>query len=225
METNAVTLPVWYLIIGLSRYAFLFGIWILRRRGRTLSALPPSGSRRPIAGLTMGFTSAVLWPILPPAVTHIAALVFAFPISFSFIRDWLVVSGTVDPQSSTYLRLRAAAKRWLLGWLPLPLRAVALLSGVMLVAGQLRAPAVLALGVSIAAEIVGVLSIALGFAGRLGAFVLLVPLALALASQDPTPLTAVLLVTSLLVLILGSGDFSIAKPEERILSRRAGERP
>jgi CDP-diacylglycerol--glycerol-3-phosphate 3-phosphatidyltransferase len=132
-------LPPWYLVIGLSRYAFLFGGWVLRSRGRVFAPLPPSISRRPIAGLTMGFTSAVLWPILPPAVTHLAAHIFAVPICFSFLRDWLVVSGTVGPQSPAYLRLRASAKRWLLGWLPLPVRLAALLSGAILVANQLRA--------------------------------------------------------------------------------------
>jgi hypothetical protein len=68
------------------------------------------------------------------------------------------------------------------------------------------------------------LSIALGLVGRLGAFVLLFPLGLSLAGRDLTPPTTVLLVAALLVLILGTGDLSLAKPEERILGRRAGEK-
>ncbi len=129
----------------------------------------------------------------------------------------------MDPLSSAYLRLRAAAKRWLLGWLPLPLRAVALISGALLVASQLHAPPGLTMGAVIAVEIVGLLSIALGLAGRLGALALLLPLGLAVARQNLTWLTAMLLATTLLVLILGSGNFSLAKPEERLLGRRAGE--
>jgi len=230
-------LPPWYLILGASRYAYLLANWSLRARGRDLRPLPPSASRRPIAGLTMGFTSAMLWPILPSAVTYIAAYVFAVPISFSFIRDWLVVSGILDSRSPGYAHLRAAAKRWLLGLFPLLLRPAAVVAGSLLTAMQLRDPIQFAQGTgelglptspTLAAlfvflEAVGLVSIALGLAGRIGAFVLLFPLSLALAWQQPTPLTTALLVCALLILILGTGIWSLAKPEERIFGRRAGE--
>ncbi len=216
-------LPVWYLIIGLSRYAFLFGNRIVRSRGRLIAPLPPSASRRPIAGLTMGFTSAALWPILPTAVTHIASYVFAVPISISFIRDWLVVSGMIHPEASLYVRLRAAAKRVFLSWLPLPLRLGVFISGAAIVASQLHPAMGLAEGLSVAVETIALLSIALGLVGRLGAFVLLFPIGLSFVEKDLTPSTAFLLVTTLLILILGTGALSLAKPEERFLARRAGE--
>jgi len=232
-------LPAWYLIIGVSRYAYLFGGWIVRLRGRPLGSLPPSVSRRPIAGLTMGFTSAVLWPILPARLTHVAAYIFAVPISFSFIRDWLVVSGAIDSDSSGYTRLRTTAKRWLLHWLPLALRLLTLGAGLALITLQMRNPQSLAAGfpsIGLPAsaglvtgftvlETLCLLSIGLGAAGRLGAFVLLFPLGLTLAIQSITPTTTVLLVGTLLTLICGTGAFSLAKPEERVLGRRAGESP
>jgi uncharacterized membrane protein YphA (DoxX/SURF4 family) len=74
-------------------------------------------------------------------------------------------------------------------------------------------------------ETLCLLSIGLGAAGRLGAFVLLFPLGLTLAIQSLTPTTTVLLVGTLLTLICGTGAFSLAKPEERVLGRRAGESP
>ena len=232
-------LPAWYLIIGVSRYAYLFGGWIVRRRGHPLGSLPPSVSRRPIAGLTMGFTSAVLWPILPAGLTHVAGYVFAIPISFSFIRDWLVVSGAIDPHSPGYTHLRGEAKRWLLHWLPLALRLLSLGAGLMLIITQLRNPQPLAAGfpsIGLPAstglvtgfavlEALCLLSIGLGAAGRLGAFVLLFPLGLTLATQSLSPISTLLLVVTLLTLIFGTGAFSLAKPEERVLGRHAGESP
>ncbi len=232
-------LPAWYLVIGISRYVYLFGGWVLRVRGRPLRSLPASVSRRPIAGLTMGFTSAALWPILPASLTYTAAYVFAGPIAFSFIRDWLVVSGTLDPESPGYTHMRTMAKRWLLDRLPLAYRMLTLGAGVMLMVVQAREPQPFAAGFPsiglpasvglviafVIVEALSVLAIGLGAAGRLGAFLLLFPLGLTLASGNSTPTMTVLLVGTLLILIFGTGAFSLAKPEERLFGRRAGESP
>jgi len=239
VAVNYGALPAWSLLIGISRYAYLIGGWIVRVRGRSLQSLPPSVSRRPIAGLTMGFTSAVLWPILPARLTHVAAYIFAVPISFSFIRDWLVVSGALDPDLPGYTRLRTSAKRWLMHWLPLALRLITLGAGLTLIIKQMRDPQQFAAGFPsiglpasaglvtgfVVLEALSLLSIGLGAAGRVGAFVLLFPLGLTLAAQSPTPTTTLLLVGTLLTLIFGTGAFSLAKPEERVFGRRAGESP
>ena len=98
--TLAITyghLSPWFLPIGLARYAFVAGAWALNRAGRAPHVLPESASRRPIAGLTMGFVSAMLWPIMTPGVGNLAGSLFAVPLAASFARDWLVVSGAVDP--------------------------------------------------------------------------------------------------------------------------------
>ncbi len=86
-------LPLWFLPFGLARYGFVFGLWVLERTGRKPRPLPESVSRRPIAGLTMAFISAALWPVVLPSVATLAAALFAVPFAFSFGRDWLVVSG------------------------------------------------------------------------------------------------------------------------------------
>ena len=84
--------------------------------------LPESVSRRPIAGLTMAFASAVLWPIVIPPVAALAGVLFAVPFAASFGRDWLVVSGVLDPASPRYLAWRRRLKRILLHYLPPVLR-------------------------------------------------------------------------------------------------------
>ncbi len=104
-------LAVWYrvlpwpfLTIGFAGLLFQLGRWAQRRSGREVRELPPSRSRRPIAGLMMGFLSAMLWPIVGPPVTTLAGLFFLAPLLASFARDWLVISGLVDPASAVYPR-------------------------------------------------------------------------------------------------------------------------
>ena len=66
----------------------------------------------------------MLWPILAPPFTTLAAVLFAVPLLLSFGRDWLVVSGVWNASSPVYQARRGRAKRWLEGWLPFVARIV-----------------------------------------------------------------------------------------------------
>jgi len=236
-------LAVWYrvlpwpfLTIGLAGYLFQLGRWARRRSGREVRELPPSSSRRPIAGLMMGFLSAVLWPILEPPATTLAGLFFLAPLLVSFARDWLVVSGLVNPASEGYRRARSLARTVLLRWVPVPARAVTVLSLVAEVstnAGRLSARAMLfqqaglpfgerAVGLFLILEGLGALLIGLGIAGRAAAFVLLFPVGFTIVAAGLTDGSAVLLSGVLTVVILGTGAFSLWQPEDRIFTRRLG---
>jgi CDP-diacylglycerol--glycerol-3-phosphate 3-phosphatidyltransferase len=70
-------LPWWYLFLGLARYLFILGIWWRTRQGKPVYDLPSSATRRMIAGFQMGFSTAVLWPIIYPPGTILAGIVFA----------------------------------------------------------------------------------------------------------------------------------------------------
>jgi CDP-diacylglycerol--glycerol-3-phosphate 3-phosphatidyltransferase len=85
-------LPPWYAGIGLARYLFLLGIAARKRAGKTVRSLDPSGLRRSLAGLQMGFLAAVLWPQVPPALSLTAAYPFGAATLAMFLRDWLFVS-------------------------------------------------------------------------------------------------------------------------------------
>jgi CDP-diacylglycerol--glycerol-3-phosphate 3-phosphatidyltransferase len=50
----------WYLVVGLARYLFVAGMQIRERRGLTNYPLPPSMTRRAMAGAQMGFIAVVL---------------------------------------------------------------------------------------------------------------------------------------------------------------------
>lgn len=109
-------LPWFFIIFGLASYLFRFGLWMRERTGSHNHALPESRSRRPIAGLTMGYLSAMLWPIVDPLAGMLAGLLFLVPFGASFSRDWLVVSGALDPNNARYQAARRSAKALLLDW-------------------------------------------------------------------------------------------------------------
>jgi CDP-diacylglycerol---glycerol-3-phosphate 3-phosphatidyltransferase len=121
-------LPLWYLPLGLARQLFIAGIWWRERQGLPVYDLTPSGNRRIVAGYQTGFLSVALWPIWTAELVQFASIIFAIPLFASFARDWLVVSGILDPTSPRYLQQRQQAKSLLEGWLPLAAR----LGGTML---------------------------------------------------------------------------------------------
>jgi CDP-diacylglycerol--glycerol-3-phosphate 3-phosphatidyltransferase len=230
-------LPWWYLLIGLSRYLFLFGIWWRRRRGKPVYDLPPSTHRRIVAGFQMGFTSVMLWPIVYPPATTLAGVVFAIPFAASFTRDWLVVSGRLDPTSLSYLEFKRTLAVVLTRWFPLVLRAVVVAlmlwivvsilrnassPGVLVAGSDVPAPRFVVIAISLLA-VAATVMLALGVAGRLAAMALLIAASANILATGLFPYNGFLLVSAIALMLLGSGALSCWRPEEAVLSRRAGE--
>ena len=113
-------LPWWYLIFGLASPAFRLGLWLRVRLGLPSQELPQSTFRRQIAGFSMGFLSAALWPIVSPIAATWIGLLFLLPFLVSFGRDWAAVSGRLDPGYRKPLKALGAV---LAAWLPRQLRA------------------------------------------------------------------------------------------------------
>ena len=233
------TLPWPFLLIGLASYLFQLGKWALRRTGRPVRELPRSFSRRPIAGLMMGFLSAMLWPIVKPPATTLAGMFFLAPFVGSFARDWLVVSGAVDPSAPVYQRTRSWVRAALLRWAPLAARTVVVLS---LAAEISRRTVRLAIEpeiflqagfpfnqgvvrIFLFLEVLGAILIGLGIAGRIAAFALVFPVGFTILAEGLNNPLAILLSGLLTVLILGTGAFSVWQPEDRIFTRRMGSHP
>jgi len=229
-------LPWWYLILGLSRYLFLLGMGWRRRQGRPVYDLTPSVHRRIVAGFQMGFMSVMLWPVVAPPGTTLAGVVFALPFTASFLRDWLVVSGRLDPVSPVYLEVRQKLVVVLTRWLPVFLRigVAAIALGLVLPALQSAAnrvalfgwpgipfPMVTATAISLMA-LVAVVMLTLGAAGRLGALGLITAASANIHTSGLDMGNGFLLVGSIALMLLGSGILSTWRPEDAILSRRAG---
>ena len=236
LALNYGQLPLWYLPLGLARYLFLLGLWWRQRRGLPIHDLPPSVHRRIFAGFQMGFMSAVLWPIVPPLGATIAGTIFAAATAVSFLRDWLVAAGKLDPTSQAYGRWQ-----WQIVWLarralPLLLRAILLGTAVFLIQShafppapweallaqwRLLWPGALA-GMALLLLGSGAALIGLGVAGRLLAVLLVFPIAFDFISQGGGLLNSVALACVIMLMLLGTGPLSLWQPEEYFLTRRFG---
>ncbi|WP_420640803.1 CDP-alcohol phosphatidyltransferase family protein [Candidatus Leptofilum sp.] len=232
-------LPWWYLVLGLARYLFVFGLWLRARRGLPSYDLAPSVHRRVFAGFQMGFMSAVLWPIMPPEFATIAGTTFAIPTALGFLRDWLLVTGQLDPHNARYRQVQQWLYQMTTYWLP-PLLRLALASCVSAIFLALRQawppptwvdlftswglplPAFLAVVAMILLLLGGAL-VLLGAMGRLAAFWLVFPLGFDMVTRGLDWANGLGLVTAVCLMLLGTGPLSRWKPEERFLLRRAGE--
>ena len=216
-------IPVWYLWVSVSRYLFAAGLWLLKRRGRAVYNLTQSERRRNLAGFQMGLNVAALLPFVGPPSTVLAAALFMAPFLAGFLRDWLVVSGAVDPASSSYQAAALGGERAFYGWLPILFRAGA--SGLLAYFILTEASASsghTALTLLIVCQIGLAVLILAGFSGRLSALIVLAVTGLA-SGRTRLDLPEIALVVSLLMVVLfGTGDFSLWQPEESFLRYHVG---
>jgi CDP-diacylglycerol--glycerol-3-phosphate 3-phosphatidyltransferase len=229
-------LPLWALLMGLARYLFVAGLAWRRWRGLPVHDLPGSIHGRIVAALFMSFVAVVLWPALDPAATRFAAIWFALPLAASFGRDWLLVSGRVDPASAAYRAALRRLQRLLTGRLPVLLRVLAAACSAALLAQALRSPQALAASLQwpgvLAPQASATLILALGLAGsimtllgleaRLGALLLLFPAGASIANAGLTPVNGLLLACAITLLHTGSGDLSFWRPSDRLFLQRLG---
>lgn len=232
-------LPWWYLSFGLIRYVYVAGLRWRRRRGLPIYDLPPSAHRRIIAGFHMGFMSAVLWPILPPAGATIAGAIFGGASAMGFLRDWLVVSGRVDPEASGYRRWMGRLGRLARQIAP-PLARLALVGSVSgVVAGWkghfpppawpelfarwgLPGTAVLA-AIAAIALLLGTALVGMGVLARLLSLALIFSLGFEIITVGPTWANGTAVACAVYLMLMGPGLFSLWPLEEPYMKRRAGE--
>lgn len=85
--------PVYYLSVGLVRYAFVAGLWLRQRRGNPVSELPPRLSRRVLGAVQMLVVFLALSPALGATESRVLAVVAMVPFLLGFVRDWWLVTG------------------------------------------------------------------------------------------------------------------------------------
>lgn len=207
--------PVVYVLVGLMRYIYLFGLWLHARRGGSLRELPPNRFRRVVGGMQMGFICVALLPIFTPPVTQIVAVIFMLPVLWGFTRDFLAVTGRISgappKRSSLWLRAEKA--------LPLVLRIV--LSILLISAASAQIPGLpLRWGIVLLAA-AAALAILFGAAGRLAALLVLAGLGLQTAPLD-WRYWAILL-SSVALFFTGTGAYSLWRPEDWLIDHQAGE--
>lgn len=229
-------LPLWALLMGLARYMFVGGLAWRHRRGLPVYELPASIHGRIVAALFMSFIAVVLWPVLDPATTRFAAIWFALPLAASFGRDWLVVSGRVDPVSPGYRAALSRLQRLLTRQLPVLLRVVASACWTALVVSALRTPEGLqnafhwpgVLNPETSAYLIlvlgtlGFVSVLLGIEARLGALLLLFPAGASIDTGGLNLANGLLTACAITLLHTGPGAWALWRPSDRIFLQRLG---
>jgi len=189
-----------YLMLSVAYYIYQWGLLRRQRRGLPVYALPPNPLRRTLAGFQMAFIAAVLWPLFSSSLTVIAGIAFMLPVLFGFVVDWLIVSGRFPAQVLTTLDL--------LSWkfFQPVLRVLLVLVSFLAIrnSGQLW--------LADMSEWVFIFSAGLilfGFAGRLGAFVLIMMLGWQYPDTGGHFFDYVLIFTASWILMLGTGRYSL----------------
>jgi CDP-diacylglycerol---glycerol-3-phosphate 3-phosphatidyltransferase len=228
-------LPVWYLLVGLARYLYLFGIWLRRQMDKPVFDLPPSMGRRALAGAQMGFMMVMLWPLFGPPGTTIAAFLFGVPFLLNFIKDFLYASGVLRTDLEKNRGSRAAH---MAAWLAVFLRLVVMVGLGSIALGwwsdfPTQANILASLGAGLPVLLAGLILLLESFvilcmaAGTMVRTVSILAVCLVgyHLQMGEMSLVAGIVVASAagLLLYLGSGRLSLWAPEEEMLQRRAGE--
>ena len=213
-------LPLVFLLVAFARPLFVWGMMWRTRKDIPNHPMTDSDQRRIIAGLLMIFLSTVLWPIFEPPVTYAVGAVFGCAVALSFLRDWLVTIGWLQPAHSAYILWRARLKLWILVWAPVALRiAIALLVALVvssLLASGTGLPASLSWPVAAVAAAAGLAAL-FGIGARTSAGFINAVAYLYFIFGGQYWIGLTLLVLSSLLLVLGSGYFTLWIPEERWL--------
>ena len=229
-------LPVWALLMGLAHHLFVGGLAWRTWRGLPVYDLPSSTYGRIVAALYMSFVAVVLWPVLDPTATSFAAIWFALPLAASFGRDWLVVSGRIDPASPAYRRTLSRWQRLLTRRLPVLLRLVAVGCFAALIAAALRSPDGLvgifhwpgvltpeaSAALIVALGLVGAVSTLFGLEARLGALLLIFPAGASITTGGISLANGLLLASAITLLHTGGGDLALWRPSDRLFLQRLG---
>lgn len=231
-------LPWWYLVIGSAKYLFVLGLWWHKRQGLPVYDLTPSIHRRAFAGFQMMVLSVSIWPILPADGVTLAAVFYAIPTTLGFLRDWFVVTGRLDPSSSIYRKNQQRIFIITTKWMP-PLIRLALVTTMLMIysaiSNPLQPPEWVKLLITwqlafsnLLATIISVVTILttitalLGIIGRLSCFWLIVPIAFDIIIHGLGWPNTIALLSTLYLVLLGTGYFSLWVPRENLFMRRAG---
>lgn len=218
-------LPLLFLLVGAARPLFVWGMLLRTRMGRPNYPMTESDQRRVMAGLLMIFLSTVLWPIFEPPVTYVAGAVFGGAVALSFARDWFVTIGWLQPDRQAYKLWRARLKLYVFAWLPVGLRLMIAALVSLLVTGILSGSSPWPAAGSWLLALLGALgglAVLLGAGARAGAGLVSLAAYVDFASGGHAWQLLTLLCLASLLIVLGSGRFTLWIPEERWLRIGAG---
>ncbi|MGZ4956919.1 MAG: CDP-alcohol phosphatidyltransferase family protein [Methylobacter sp.] len=204
-----------YLILSAAYYIYRWGLQRRRNLGLPVHALPPNPLRRTLAGFQMGFIAVAFWPLLNPVLTTSAGIAFMLPVLFGFVADWWVVCGSVQPQALNRLEIFS-------GRFFQPGLRVLLVLLLFLAAKDSALPSLTGMTVDVFGLLLSTGLILLGFAGRLGALILIMLLGWHYPSGAIDFTGYVLIFTTSWILLLGTGRFSLWQWDDEWVTRYDG---
>ena len=217
-------LPAVFLVVAVARPLFVGGMLWRTRMGLPNFPMTESNQRRIMAGLFMIFLSTVLWPIFEPPVTYVVGAVFGGAVTLSFARDWLVTIGWLRQARPAYMEWRARLKLWAFSWMPVLLRL--LIAGVasLFITDVLLATSPGSAGGAATLRwifaligAVGGLAALFGIAARGAAALVIAAAYVDFALGGQAQLDLLLLLLASLLVVAGSGAFTLWIPEEQWL--------
>ncbi len=227
------SVPWWYVPYGFARYIFLAGLYLHKRRGLPVYPLRPNNFRRLLAGLQMGFITVMLFPVVAPPATTIAATVFLIPFAGIFAYDYWQVTGKLS-QHAFWGRWNLARWRdWPTGWIPLILRGVIVLiygsqardaGWIAALWGGSASGAHLNQFFSLGLLLIFMLLFALGILGRITPIAALIVTGIQLYGQAVNLREGLLIFALIYILVAGTGKFSLWRPEDWLIDHRVGEK-
>ncbi len=217
--------PAIYLLVGLARYLFVFGLQLREKQGKQNVELPFSFRRRIFAGVQMGFIVALLAPVFPAYATKLAAILFMLPFLTGFLYDWLIVIGWITPEKGAIFFERIISVK-LFSIIPLALRLVVvfiLLGFTLMLRREIfREYSLFLAYLWVILSFFSVPMLFFGVAGRLGAVFALISAGMAVDMTKTGYEYALVILFSSVLLFTGTGALSLWSPEDWLIYNRAG---
>lgn len=207
-----------FLLVSAAYYVFVWGLYWRRTHNLPVYPLMPSMLRRTLAGFQMGFVAVILLPCFYAPLTMIIGIAFMLPILLGFIVDWLIVSGRIPATATTLQAFNHLAQFSHNIFQPL-LRVfltIALLLFIFI--ESIHMSIILALSLLILAS-----AILSGLLGRITALATLTVFAFLQGDHAVNVIIAVIIFSSVWLMLLGSGRFSLWQWDDRWVNRRDGE--
>lgn len=206
-----------FLLVSAAYYIFVWGSYWRRRHNLPVYPLMPSMLRRTLAGFQMGFVAFILLPCFHAPLTMIIGIAFMLPILLGFIVDWLIVSGRIPATATTQQAFNHLALCSHNIFQPL-LRASVLIATVLFISNGNSLSSIWVSGLLII-----VVAILVGLAGRVCALALLVLITLLHGDKQIDGIITAIIFSSVWLMLLGTGRFSLWQWDERWVNRRDGE--
>ncbi|MFP4510527.1 MAG: CDP-alcohol phosphatidyltransferase family protein [Spirochaetaceae bacterium] len=212
------SLSWWFMLPALYRYIFMYAYWRRESQGLPVTEPDNGGAGRVIAGLYWGFIATSLIPVFPVQLLHLGAPFFVVPLTGAFLRDWYIVTGRLVPGSGIYKLLAHILRVYIFGWIPL----VARITSAVLI-GSL-APSIG--GAPSIILYIAVAGLTLGAFARTNSILAIAVLSFALVYRDigEAGLVQIVVALNCLIIMVGSGRFSLARHEDIPFASRIGGR-